>query len=229
MSKTLVLGTIENDFIATLSDFCTNMRTIAKVRNFYKEEIAKVEKEKEETILKREELLSNGATFEEALNATSIVEFNKAINVLQDSMKEELEPLNKARRELVKGLDLTDVYSAYVVGVNAMNFCAIGTTIVHGKKKDTTFACKKSFASQLGDWLFENGVKNAENENACRKFTDKYLMPFIGTKLDKNIADLTAYSKSQFADRLLIALKKSFVTCNFLVENEDGSLERRTK
>lgn len=229
MSKNVILCTINNDFIENLSTFSSLMVKVAKIRKNYKELIGKEENKIAELVTKREELIEQGLSADDAMAQTSVIECHKAINVLKDKMAKELEPLNKSRRELVKGLDLTELYSAYVVGTEYRNYSAIGTAIRHGKKKDYSYTCKKSFNTLVGAWLAENGVKNADNEGACRRFTEKMVVPFIGNKLDKNNAHKQAYSQSQFTDNFLVALIDAMVVVNFLVKNDDATLVRKSE
>lgn len=229
MAKNIILGTVNDDFISTLSKYCVNMRKVSAIRKAAKEEIKEIEDEKEATLAKREELLKEGKSFDEAMAGTSIAEFNARINAINERVKADCLPFIKARKDLLKGLEISDLYDAYVVGVARANFSAIGSVTKSGKNKDTVIVTKTSFNTQFGEWFADKGITNADNLNAVNKFVTKCVIPFIGVKLDKATASNQAYSKSQFSDHFLVSVKEALVKINFLEESVDGSLSRKNK
>lgn len=229
MAKNIILGTVNDDFISTLSEYCGNMRKVSAIRKEAKEEIKQIEEEKEATLVKREELLKAGKSFDEAMEGTSIAEFNARINAINERVKAECLPFAKARKELLKGLEIGDLYDAYVVGVAKADFSAIGSVTKSGKNKDSIIVTKTSFNTQFGEWFADKGIKNADNLKAIDKFVTRCVIPFIGVKLDKATASNQAYSKSQFSDHFLVSVKEALVKVNFLEESVEGTLSRKNK
>lgn len=227
MSKNLVLGTMDDNFINTLSTYSENMITVARLRKIAKEEEQKVENEKQALLDERQEKIDKGIAFVES--DYSVVKYDNKIRAIKDKLTKDCEPYNKARREIIKNLDMKELYSAYVVGVDNANYSAVGTTVRVGKKKNVSYTNKKSFNNLCGKWLLEIGVKNADNEKTVATFVKKMIIPFIGTKLDKNTSDKVAFSNGQFADNFIISIVKALVKVNFLVKDENGTLSRKNQ
>lgn len=227
MGKSIVLNSISNEMVATLSAFCENMHTSEEKRLEARKKIKELEEKKDAIIAELNKALEKGESFDNAKSRFSTVEVDNAIRVIQNALTEELKPYRETRKELLKNLCVESLYDAYVVGVRKGDFSANGTVTLTKQKKDggtrsQDYTCTHSFNTQIGEWLVALGFANAENEGAVRRFAKNYLTPFIGTKADKLNVDLVAYNKNAFADTLILALKKALIKGNVIAENQES-------
>lgn len=222
MAKTINLSNLNADFISNLSTVLRGIQASAQLRMQAAEDISALNEDKETILANREKLLEGGMSFDEAMGQTSVVEVNGKIREVEDNLKKDLAPYRQARKEAIAGLVIEDLYAAYVVGVVNQNYGATGTVTVQGKKSEKSYTALKSFETLIGEWLEAAGAENVKGATV-KKFTSKYVVPFIGTKTIKLDLDVTALSKSNFGDTMFILLKKALVRCGCLVEEGEGA------
>ncbi len=224
MGKSIILSSVSNDTINTLSAYAQNMHTSEKKRLEARQKIKELENTREAIIAEMNKALENGVAFDDAKNKFSTLKVDNEIRAIQNALTEELKPYREARKKLLKDLCVETLYDAYVVGVRKGDFSANGTVTLTKQKKDggtrsKDYTCTHSFNTQVAEWLGGLGLMNADNEGAVRRFSKNYLTPFIGTKTDKLNIDLVAKNKNDFADTLLISFKKVLVKGNVVVED----------
>lgn len=226
MGKSIILNSVSDATIETLSAYAQNMHTSEEKRLVARAKIKDLEEKRESIISEMNKALEEGATFDNAKEKYSTLEVDNEIRAINNALVEELKPYRQARKDLLKDLCVESLYDAYVVGIRKGDFSANGTvTIVKAKKngetKNKDFTCTHSFNTQVAEWLGGMGIMNADNEGAVRRFSKNYLTPFIGAKVDKLNVDLVAYNKNAFADTLLVAFKNVLVKGNVVTENEE--------
>lgn len=219
MGKSIILNSVSDNTITTLSAFCENMHTSEEKRLVARAKIKELN-EKRESIISENAKLMEENKYDEL---KSTMEVDNAIRAIENALTEELKPYRQARKELLKDLCVESLYDAYVVGLRKGDFSANGTVTIEKKKKDGStkgkdYTCTHSFNTQVAEWLGAMGLMNADNEGAVRRFSKNYLTPFIGAKVDKLNVDLVAYNKNAFADALLVAFKNVLVKGNVITE-----------
>lgn len=224
MSKRVNLGTINADFVSTLSSYNVALSAITKAGEVRNAAIKKADAKEAEIKASRKKAMEEGMSQDEAISKYS---FEEAVQMRADAKTaydKAVEPHIKAKKSAYESVS-DSLYYAYLLCMEKGTLKATGKLELKKGKSVEVHEITRTYSQEIANFLTDIGV-DATNKTALEKFSEVMKTYTSGMiKSSKEGEYLKAKGQTVYKDLFLRAFLSYTVNkLGVLTRNEDNTI-----
>ena len=228
MSKNIILNSVSDSFISSVSDFNVARYEISRLYGIRRKEEEKANEIEKSVRENRQKAIEGGMSLDDAISRYPMTEADSIRIKAKADFETAAEPFQKMKREAFQSVP-DSVYYAYALTIEKGMLDAKGILRIQKGKSVEERKVDRSFKSEIREFLVSIGAGMTDNETALNKCAEA-LRTWTAGAVNDNKSDsqlLKAKGKNLFREQFLRAFIQYGVSRNYLVVNADHTVTVR--